>query len=196
MTYGVLPALVRGPVVGVVLGDIGIDPGQGELLLRSLGDRLYDQLGVRERWLALICLRWRVKISSVRRRKLNARALVVIVLYGGRGIHWDCGETSVLSGVDHSVVSQQVEVRLGLLQLHLGDGGGVLGDGSVVGVGVEDAVGVGAGGAGVGHTDGPSGGGGGAGLVVGVITAGDADGQRSHPALSIASLLSGRRHQR
>ena len=72
----------------------------------------------------------------------------------------------------------------------------MLGDGSVVGVGVEDAVGVGAGGAGVGHADGPGGGGGRAGLVVGVITAGDADGQRSHPTLAIGSLLSGRRHQR
>ena len=72
----------------------------------------------------------------------------------------------------------------------------MLGHRAVVGVGVEDAVGVGAGGAGVGHADGPGGGGGRAGLVVGVITAGDADGQRSHPTLAIGSLLSGRRHQR
>ena len=118
-----------------------------------------------------------------------------LYLYGRRGIHWDCGETSVLSGVDHSVVSQQVEVRLGLLQLHLGHGGGVLGDGSVVGVGVEDAVGVGAGGTGVGHTDGPGGGGGGTGLVVGLVAAGDTDGERPHPALAIGPLLSGWRDQ-
>ena len=118
-----------------------------------------------------------------------------LYLYGGRRVHWDCGETSVLGGVDHSVVSQQVEVRLGLLQLHLGDGWGVLGDGSVVGVRVEDAVGVGAGGTGVGHTDGPGGGGGGTGLVVGLVAAGDTDGERPHPALAIAPLLSGRRDQ-
>ena len=67
---------------------------------------------------------------------------------------------------------------------------------AVVRVRVEDAVRVGAGGAGVGHADGPSGGGGGAGLVVGVITAGDADGERSHATLAIGPLLPGRRHQR
>ena len=113
-----------------------------------------------------------------------------------RGIHRNSGEAAILCWVDHGVVSQQVQIRLGLLELNLSDGGSVLGHRAVVGVGVEDAVGVGAGGAGVGHTDGPSGGGGGAGLVVGVITAGDADGQRSHPTLAIGSLLSGRRHQR
>ena len=92
-------------------------------------------------------------------------------------------------------MSQQVEIRLGLLQLHLGDGGGVLGDWTIVGVRVEDPVGVWAGGAGVGHADGPSGRGGGAGLVVGLVTARDADGERPHAALSIGPLLSGRGHQ-
>ena len=72
----------------------------------------------------------------------------------------------------------------------------MLGHRAVVGVRVEDAVRVGAGGAGVGHADGPSGGGGGARLVVGLVTAGDADGQRPHPTLAIGSLLPGRRHQR
>ena len=69
---------------------------------------------------------------------------------------------------------------------------------AVVRVRIEDALRVGAGGAGVGHADGPSGGGGGAGLVVGLSPAGDADGQRSHPALAIGPigpLLPGRRHQ-
>ena len=67
---------------------------------------------------------------------------------------------------------------------------------AVVRVRVEDAVRVGAGGAGVGHTDGPSGGGGRAGLVVGVIAAGDADGERPHTSLAIGPLLPGWRHQR
>ena len=92
-------------------------------------------------------------------------------------------------------MGQQVQIRLGLLELDLSDGGGVLSHRAVVGVRVEDAVRVGASGAGVGHADGPSGGGGGARLVVGLVTAGDADGQRPHPTLAIASLLPGRRHQ-
>ena len=54
MPDGVLPALVRCPVVGVVLGDVGVDPGQGELLVTGVGDGLHDQLGVRERRLGLI----------------------------------------------------------------------------------------------------------------------------------------------
>ena len=119
-------------------------------------------------------------------------------LNGRRRIHGDRGESPVLGGVDHGVVSQQVHVGLGLLQLNLGDGGSVLGHRAVVGVRVEDAVGVGAGGAGVGHADGPSGGGGRARLVVRLVPTGDADGQRSHPALAIGPigpLLPGRRHQ-
>ena len=50
----VLPALVSCPVVGVVLGDVGVDAGQGELLVPSLGDCLHYQLGIREGWLGLI----------------------------------------------------------------------------------------------------------------------------------------------
>ena len=54
MPDGVLPALVRRPVVRVVLGDVGIDPRQGELLVAGVGNGLHDQLGVRERGLRLI----------------------------------------------------------------------------------------------------------------------------------------------
>ena len=54
MPDGVLPALVRCPVVGVVLGDVRVDPGQGELLVTGVRDGLYYQLGVRERRLGLI----------------------------------------------------------------------------------------------------------------------------------------------
>ena len=50
----VLPALVSCPVVGVVLGDVGVDAGQGELLVPSLGDCLHYQLGIGEGWLGLI----------------------------------------------------------------------------------------------------------------------------------------------
>ena len=54
MADGVLPALVRSPVVGIVLGDVGVDAGQSQLLVMRLGDGLDDQLGVGEGWLALI----------------------------------------------------------------------------------------------------------------------------------------------
>ena len=148
----------------------------------------------------------KVKISAKQDREVKCKAPAEVsrslaascsccYLYWRRGIHWDCGQASVLGWVDNSVVSQQVEIRLGLLQLHLGDGGGVLGDWTIVGVRIEDPVGVWAGGAGVGHADGPSGRGGGAGLVVGLVTARDADGERPHAALSIGPLLSGRGHQ-
>ena len=50
----VLPALVRRPVVRVVLGDVGVNPREGELLVAGVGDGLHDQLGVRERRLGLI----------------------------------------------------------------------------------------------------------------------------------------------
>lgn len=46
MTYGVLPALVRGPVVGVVLGDVAVDAAQRQLLVRRGGHRLHYQLSV------------------------------------------------------------------------------------------------------------------------------------------------------
>ena len=36
MPDGVLPALVRRSVVRVVLGDVGVDPGQGELLVAGV----------------------------------------------------------------------------------------------------------------------------------------------------------------
>ena len=50
----VLPALVRCPVVRVVLGDVGVNTREGELLVAGVGDGLHDQLGVRERRLGLI----------------------------------------------------------------------------------------------------------------------------------------------
>ena len=50
----VLPALVRRPVVRVVLGDVGVNTREGELLVAGVGDGLHDQLGVRERRLGLI----------------------------------------------------------------------------------------------------------------------------------------------
>lgn len=46
VTYRVLPALVGGPVVGVVLGDIAVDPGQSQLFVWGGGDGLHDQLRV------------------------------------------------------------------------------------------------------------------------------------------------------
>ena len=54
MTYGVLPAFVGSPVIGVVLRDVGVDPGEGELLVAGVGDGLHDQLGVGEGRLALV----------------------------------------------------------------------------------------------------------------------------------------------
>ena len=54
MPDGVLPALVRCPVVRVVLSDVGVDPGEGELLVTGVRNGLHDQLGVRERRLGLI----------------------------------------------------------------------------------------------------------------------------------------------
>ena len=96
-------------------------------------------------------------------------------------------------------MGQQTQVGLRLLQLNLGDGGGVLGDGAVVGVRVEDPVAVGRGGARVGHADGSRGGGGRAGLVL--LPAGrDGDGQGAHltsagPVGAPRGLLPWRRHQ-
>ena len=55
-------------------------------------------------------------------------------------------------------MGEEAEVGLGLLQLDVGQRGGVLGDGPVVRVRVEDSVAVGAGGARVGHADRPRGG--------------------------------------
>ena len=54
MPDGVLPALVRRSVVRVVLGDVGVDAGQRQLLVHGVRDGLHDQLGVGEGWLALI----------------------------------------------------------------------------------------------------------------------------------------------
>ena len=54
MADGVLPALVRGAVVRVVLGDVGVDAGQRQLLVHGVRDGLHDQLSVREGRLALI----------------------------------------------------------------------------------------------------------------------------------------------
>ena len=65
MTYCVLPAFVCSSIVGVVLGDVRIDPGEGELLLARLRDGLHDQLGVREGRLALILETFRVNLLSL-----------------------------------------------------------------------------------------------------------------------------------
>ena len=48
MPDGVLPALVRRPVVRVVLGDVGIDARERQLLVWRLRYGLHNQLGVRE----------------------------------------------------------------------------------------------------------------------------------------------------
>ena len=68
MTYGVLPALVCGPVVGVVLRDVGVDAGEGELFVPGLRDRLHDQLGVRERRLRVILLQGKCEVRDDRGR--------------------------------------------------------------------------------------------------------------------------------
>ena len=119
-------------------------------------------------------------------------------LHRRRRIHRHGGQTSILRGIDHSVVGQKAEVGLGLLQLYLGDGGRVLGHRSVVGVRVEDPVAVGRGRTGVGHADGSRGRGRGAGLVL-VLAARDGDGQRSHLTsagpVTAGGLLPRRRHQ-
>ena len=62
---------------------------------------------------------------------------VSLYLDGGRWVHRDGGQAPVLSGVHHGIVGQQTQVRLGLLQLHLGDGWRVLAHRSVVRVRVE-----------------------------------------------------------
>ena len=62
----VLPALVRRPVVRVVLGDVGVNPGEGELLVAGVGDGLNDQLGVRERRLGLILGTNRSLVTTVK----------------------------------------------------------------------------------------------------------------------------------
>ena len=49
-----LPSFVSGPVVRVVLGDVGVDAGEGQLFVDGLGNRLDDQLGVAERRLRLV----------------------------------------------------------------------------------------------------------------------------------------------
>lgn len=46
MTYRILPALVRGAVVGVVLSDVAVYAAQGELLVGCGGHGLHDQLRV------------------------------------------------------------------------------------------------------------------------------------------------------
>ena len=50
----VLPPLVSCSVVWIVLGDVGVDARQRQLLVPRLGDSLYYQLGVGEGWLGLI----------------------------------------------------------------------------------------------------------------------------------------------
>lgn len=49
-----LPALVRSAVIGVVFGDVGVDATESQLLVRSGGDGLDDQLCIGVRWLGLV----------------------------------------------------------------------------------------------------------------------------------------------
>ena len=49
-----LPALVRSPVVGVILGDVGVDARERQLLVRRLRDGLHNQLRVGERRLGFV----------------------------------------------------------------------------------------------------------------------------------------------
>ena len=49
-----LPALVGRAVVGVVLGDVGVDAAECQLLVMGRGDGLDDQLGVGVGWLGII----------------------------------------------------------------------------------------------------------------------------------------------
>ena len=73
MADRVLPALVRGAVVRVVLGDVGVDAGQRQLLVHGVRDGLHDQLGVREGRLALILKQRRVRSCRGRRREVVKR---------------------------------------------------------------------------------------------------------------------------
>lgn len=56
MAYGILPALVGGAVVGVVLGDIAVDPGERELLVGRRGHGLHDELRVAVGRLGVVAL--------------------------------------------------------------------------------------------------------------------------------------------
>lgn len=49
-----LPALVGSAVVRVVLGNVGVDAAQGQLLVLSRRHGLYDQLSVRVGWLRVV----------------------------------------------------------------------------------------------------------------------------------------------
>ena len=65
MADRVLPALVCRAVVRVVLGDVGVDAGQRELLVPRLADRLHDQLRVREGRLALVLQSQQLYLSEL-----------------------------------------------------------------------------------------------------------------------------------
>ena len=58
----------------------------------------------------------------------------------GGGTYRYRGQSPVFRGIHHSIVGQQAQVRLSLLQLYLSYGGGVLAGSTVVGVRVEDSV--------------------------------------------------------
>ena len=123
---------------------------------------------------------------------------LTLYLEAGRRIHRDGGEPPVLGGVHHGVVGQEAQVGLGLLELHLGDGGRVLGDGPVVRVRVEHPV-AGGGRARVRHRDGPRGRARRGPVVPRVPGAGDGDGQGPHVPRAGAgvarALLPGRGHE-
>lgn len=76
MPNGVLPALVRRPVVGVVFGYVTVDAGQGELLVRRTGDRLNYELRIGE---------WRLRLVLA-----TAARHVTAVVYHHRGnLKWE-----------------------------------------------------------------------------------------------------------
>lgn len=157
MPDGVLPALVGCPVVRIVLGDVGVDAGQSELLVVGVGDGLHDELSVGEGWLALISLGGGVDVSGEGRGQVDP--IVIVVILKVRWLNGDSGQSSILCRIDHSVVGQHTQVCLGLLKLdltdinmnsllinqlkcqaHLCNSGCVLGHRSVVGVRIEHSM--------------------------------------------------------
>ena len=53
------------PVVGIVLGDVGVNPREGELLVPCLGDCLHNQLGVREGRLRVVLRKGQLELWLV-----------------------------------------------------------------------------------------------------------------------------------
>jgi len=51
---GYLPSFISSSVIGVVLGDVGVDARKGQLFVDGLRYCLHDQLGIAEGWLGLV----------------------------------------------------------------------------------------------------------------------------------------------